>query len=377
MRSIKLGSILGIPILVNPSFFVLFAIITILLGANFYPQAHEGASTSTYVIMAAVSAPLFFLSIVLHELAHSVVARFYRIPVRSITLFALGGVAQITRDATRPLNELLMAVAGPLTSLLIGAVFLGVWALTGAGEESAVDAVLVGLGVMNVVLAVFNLIPLFPMDGGRVFRSIVWLITGNFYRSTNIAAWTGRVLAWALMSAGVMGMAGIDVYLASDAISGLWLVGIGFFLENAARTSLLQNRLLGALNRYRTQELMVTDPPVVDSSISVAALARGVIDLNPRVCYFVERDGALAGILSAHQIRAVPEPLWDSTTAGEAMVPSAKMRAMQPEQLIADVLVEMESQDLTHLPVVKEGRVVGVIGRDRILGVLQQAGLLA
>ncbi|MGH7752781.1 MAG: site-2 protease family protein, partial [Gemmatimonadales bacterium] len=319
----------------------------------------------------------FFASIVIHELAHSVVARLFKIPVRSITLFALGGVAHITRDATRPYAELLMALAGPLMSVVLGALFIGAWVAAGANDHRAVDAVLIGLGGMNIVLAVFNLIPLFPMDGGRVFRSLVWLVTGNYYRATSIAAWTGRVLAWGLMGAGALGMTGVNVYLADDTLSGFWLIGIGFFLENAARTSLLQNRLVGALNRYKAGELMVSDPPVVDAEMSVAALARGVIEINPRVCYFIEDHGKLAGILSAYQMRAVPEPLWDSTTAGQAMVPSTKLRATDPEQPVADVLLQMESENLTHMPVVNDGRVVGVIGRDRIIGMLQQTGLLA
>ncbi len=376
MRNFKLGTILGIPILVSPSFFVLFAVITVILGANFYPEAHAGASAWTYTLMAMVSAPLFFSSIVLHELGHSVIARFYKIPVKSITLFALGGVAHISRDATRPVAELLMALAGPFMSLLIGGAFIGAWFLFGAGDSSAVDAVLLGLGGMNIVLAIFNLIPLFPMDGGRVFRSIVWLITGNYHRATSIAAWTGRFMAWGLMGAGVLAMTGMDVFLASDTFSGLWLLGIGFFLENAARTSLLQNRLIGALNRYKTQELMIVDPPVVEADMSIAALARGVIDINPRVCYFIEDHGKLAGILSAYQMRAIPEPLWDTTTAAQAMVPTAKLRATGLDRPISDVLVDMEAQDLTHMPVVADGRVVGVIGRDRIIGVLQKDGLI-
>jgi Zn-dependent protease len=377
MSSIRIGTIFGIPILVNPSFFLLFAVITIILGSSFYPDVHDGASGWTYAAMAAVSAPLFFASIVVHELAHSMVARWFKIPVRSITLFALGGVAHITRDAARPWAELLMAIAGPLMSVAIGFAFFGAWVAIGASEDRAVDAVLIGLGGMNLVLAIFNMIPLFPMDGGRVFRALVWLVTRNYYRATSVAGWTGRVLAWCLMAGGAMAMAGVDVYLADDTLSGLWLLGIGFFLENAARTSLLQNKLVGALNRYKASELMVSDPPVVDSDISVASLARGVLEINPRVCYFVEEAGKLAGILSAYQLRAVPEPLWDSTTAGEAMVPSAQLRATNPDQPVADVLMEMETENLTHMPVVREGRVVGVIGRDRIIGMLQQTGMLA
>jgi CBS domain-containing protein len=215
------------------------------------------------------------------------------------------------------------------------------------------------------------------MDGGRVFRSLLWLVTRNYFRATRIAAWTGRLLAWALMAIGVLGIAGVDVYIANDTLSGLWLLGIGFFLQNAARMSLLQNRLLGELSRHTTTELMITDPPVVDPTMSVGALARGVLELNPRVCYFIEDEGRLAGILSGSQMRAVPEALWDSTTAAEAMVPSDKLKATDPKQPIVDVLLEMETRNLTHMPVVNEGRVIGVIGRDRILGVLKQAGLLS
>lgn len=376
MRNIRLGSLLGIPILVNPSWFVIFGLVTWLLATNIYPAEAEDASNATLIVMAAVSVVLFFASVILHELAHSAIARLYRIPVRSITLFIFGGVAQITREATKPLAELAMAIAGPLTSLALGGLFIGAYFAVRGSAPEPVEVVLAWLGLTNVVLAVFNMLPAFPMDGGRVFRSLVWLVTRNYNRATIIAAWTGRVIAWVMIAVGAVTFFGLVDYLGEDQFGGAWFALIGLFLENAARQSLLQNRLVTELRRYHADDLMIADPPVVDAGMSIAALARGVLELNPRVCYFVEDEGKLAGILSAYQMRAVPQARWDSTTASDAMVPSAKLRATERGSDVSDILVQMENNDLTHMPVVEDGRVIGVIGRDRIIGVLRQAGLL-
>lgn len=382
LKNIRIGSLLGIPILINPSWFLLLGLTTWLLATQIFPQSFGGASGGTYLLMALTSVILFFWSIVLHELAHSVVARWYRIPVKSITLFVLGGVAQITREARRPLAELLMAAAGPLSSLLIGLAFLGLWALLGArdpggAEARALDVVVIWLAFTNAALAIFNLLPAFPMDGGRVFRSLIWMVSGNYHIATAVAGWTGRLFAWTLIATGVLAALGVEVYVAEAGFGALWLVFIGLFLENAARQGLLQNHYLRTLERYQAGELMVADPPTTGLNVPVSRLARGVIEINPRVCYAVETEGRLAGIISAYQMRLIPEARWEMVTAGEAMVPSSLLRAVDPGQPVAEILVDMENGDLTHLPVVREGRVVGIIGRDRILGVLQHAGLLS
>lgn len=376
MRNIRLGSLLGIPVLVNPSWFLLFGITTWFLATQFYPSALEDAGRLTHYAMAGSSVLVFFASIVLHELGHSVVAKAFKIPVKSITLFVFGGVAQITREAARPMHELLMALAGPLTSLALGGVFVGVWWLLGANDNRPVDYVLVWLAIMNVILGVFNLLPAFPMDGGRVFRAAIWLVTGSYNRATAIAGWTGRGFALAMISLGLLAVLGRDVWVAQDVASGVWLMLIGLFLENAARQSLQQNRLVRELQRYRAEDLMHKDPPVVEGNLSVGSLARGVLELNPRVCYFVQDHGKLAGILSGYQMREIPEEQWDRVTAWEAMVPSARLRSTARDRLISDVLLEMETEELLHMPVVDDGRVIGVVARDRILGVLRQAGLL-
>ncbi|MGB4862772.1 MAG: site-2 protease family protein [Tepidiformaceae bacterium] len=374
--NLRVGSLAGIPILISPSWFILFGLTTWLLATQFYPDAIQDADRTTHYLMAASSVILFFASIVIHELAHSLVARAYKIPVKSITLFILGGVAQITREAAKPLHELLMAAAGPLTSFALSAFFFGVWFALGAENTRPVDYVVIWLALMNIVLGVFNFLPAFPMDGGRVFRSICWMVTGNFDRATSIAAWTGRGFAWAGIAAGIAAMAGQNVILANNPASGAWLIFLGLFLENAARRSLQQNRLVGELRLYRAEDVMSHNLPVVDGAQTVGSLARGVIDLNPRVCYLVEDEGALAGLISGYELRSIPENLWDSVTARQAMVPSDALRATAREQLVSDVLLEMEIEELLHMPVVENGRVIGVIARDRIMKLLVQAGLL-
>lgn len=377
MRNIRLGSLLGIPILVNPSWFLLFGLTTWILATEVFPDALSEASAQTHFLMAAASVLLFFASIILHELAHSVVAKAYKIPVRSITLFLFGGVAQITREAARPLGELLMAAAGPLMSFVLGGIFLGIWFVLGAQDTRPIDYVLFWVAWMNFVLGIFNFMPAFPMDGGRVFRSLIWLVTGNYNRATSIAAWTGRGIAWSMMAIGLLAVFYVDVIIARDPLGGGWLILIGLFLENAARQSLLQNRFVRTLQQYHTSDLMTLDPPVVPGSMTVGSLARGVLEINPRVCYFVEENGSLAGIISGYQLREVPEPLWDVTTASQAMVTKDKLRPARKEQLVSEVLLEMETENLLHMPVIEDGRVIGVIARDRILGVLRQAGLIS
>ncbi|MBI2765984.1 MAG: site-2 protease family protein [Chloroflexi bacterium] len=375
-KGIKIGSVMGIPLLVTPDWFLLAGVTIWILATQILPGLIDDQSTAVYIFMALASAWFFFGSIIVHELAHSFVAKAYRIPVKSITLFMLGGVAQITREATRPYAELLMAVVGPLTSLAVGAVFLGIFWLIGADTSRPIGLVIFWLAFMNFGLAVFNIIPAFPMDGGRVFRSLMWMISGNYHAATQAAAWTGRGFAWLLLSLGMLAVLGVDVYIARDWLGGAWIILIGLFLESAARQSLFQNRVVRKLQQYRADDLMQRDPPVVDAEMSLATLARGVLELNPRVCYFVGEAGRLIGIISSYQMRAVSERLWDSTTAGDAMVPSALLHAVAPDRLASEVLLDMENGDLTHLPVVNDGQVVGVIGRDRILGILFQAGYL-
>ncbi len=374
VRSIRIGSLLGIPLLINPGWFIIAGLTLWLLAFQFFPAVLPDSGRTLHIVMAVLSAVIFFASIVAHELAHSVVAKYYGIPVRSISLFIFGGVAHITREAARPFNEILMAAAGPLMSLVLGVLFLVAWVI--ADSSGPFGVVLAFSGFMNIILGIFNLLPAFPMDGGRVFRALVWLAVGDYNRATSVAAWVGRGFAWFIIFLGGLAALGINVGIASNVLGGIWLVLIGLFLETGARRSLTQLTYIEELNRFSLTDLMITDPPVAEADRSLESLARGVLEINPRVCYFVEDEGTLAGILSAYELREIPESLWQQMTAREAMVPREQLRPVSPSTSVSDALLEMENEGLLHAPVVDEGRVVGVIGRERIVNVLRQAGLV-
>lgn len=375
LKNVRVGSIAGIPILIHPSWLITLGLVIWFLSARVYPDVYEGGNSALYVVMAAASALLFFASLILHELAHSLVARRYGIPVRNITLFILGGVAQIARDPRSAKAEFFIAVVGPLTSFAIGSVLIGFWFAIGGGS-SPFAVVIVWLGGMNLVVGVFNMLPIFPMDGGRVFRSVVWAVTGNASRATTVAGWSGRFMSWAMMSAGGSLLLGADLVIFEGTTDGLWLLMIGYFIESSARQSLFQNRLVVELSTFRARDIMVSEPPVVDAGASIAVLARGVLELNPRICYFVEDHGRLAGVVSQYEMRAVPEPEWESTTAAQAMTPREALHAASPDTLASDMLVEMESEDLQHMTVVSDDTVIGIVGRDRIIAILRKSGLL-
>ncbi len=376
MPAFPAGRIFGIPLRITPGAFLLFGLVGWLLGSEIYPDALESTDTGTHIAMAAASAVLFFLSIVIHELAHCMVARAFHIPVKNITFFVFGGVSQIMRDAPRPLAEFLIAGSGPFLSLVLGGAIFGTWWVASSSTGTAAGIVLIWIASMNVVLGVFNLLPAYPMDGGRIFRALAWMVTRNQSLATRIAAWSGRSIGWGMMGLGALAIFQVDVFIANDVVGGVWLMLVGYFLTNGARQALFQERLLAELDRHTARQLMIADPPVVQSSSSIGMLARGVLELNPRVCYFVEDDGRLAGIVGAPQMRDVPVADWDKTSAGEAMVPASKLHPTEPDRGLAQVLLEMETDDLTHMPVVAEGRVLGVVGRDSILVVLHKAGLL-
>ena len=195
-------------------------------------------------------------------------------------------------------------------------------------------------------------------------------------QATQSAAWIGRLFAWAGIAIGFLALLGYDTPLASSQFNGVWLLFMGFFLENAARQSLVQNRIREVLSRIKVKDVMVEDPPSLDPRVTVGMLARGAFQMNPRACYFIEDEGKLAGLISLFQVAVVPKAEWDTMTAGEAMVPRALLTGTSADRSLADVLQEMEQTNVSHLPVIAEGRVIGVIGRDRIIARLQDAGLV-
>jgi Zn-dependent protease/CBS domain-containing protein len=367
--NITLLRVLGIPIKVNVSWFITLAFITTMLALRFYPEVIPARSPYRHDevmhwAMALASGLVFFASILLHELAHSVVARSQGIPVKGITLFIFGGVAQITAEAKRPLHEFVMAVVGPLTSVALGGLFFLAWLVSGANDDAPVPLVLEWLFLMNVVVGAFNMAPGFPMDGGRVLRSLLWGVSGNFYASTRWATAMGRGLGYGLMALGIL--ASLRIVGVVDQFSGLWFFVLGVFLEASARQSWVQARALNALGEYRAEDVMSRDLETIDRRLPLQAL----IERGPRrrFLFFVsDEDDQVLGVLTEKELAAEAAHGARGKTAEEAMVGAHRAVTAGPEDDAAKLLQTMEAEDLWHLPIVSSGRVIGVVSREALI----------
>jgi len=362
-QSVRLTTIRGIEVGLHYSWFIIFFLITFSLTTRFASEHPHWTSTEHYAVGIATSL-LFFVSILLHELAHSFVALAKGIPVRTITLFVFGGVAQIGREPDRPLTEFQIAVAGPIASALLAVGFGFVSHL--AGDQFEHVAALAGwLSSINLMLAVFNLIPGFPLDGGRIFRAVLWHYTGSFSKATRIAAGSGQTVGYGLLLGGIwMGL------LTGNWFSGLWLAFIGWFLLSAAQETVLQVSIRSVLTGVRAEDVMARDCPTVSGRMSLAELVQEHILKTGQRCFVVAEGSRLDGLVTLHQIKEVPQSRWTDVSVREAMTPLANLRVVAPETPILEVLRTMEGEDINQMPVAKGGRLVGMLTRDHILRVL-------
>ncbi len=361
-QSVKLTTIRGIEVGIHYSWFIIFFLITFSLTARFSAEHPEWSLLEHYGVGIATSL-LFFASILAHELAHSFVALAKHIPVRSITLFVFGGVAQINREPDRPLTEFQVAIAGPISSALIALGF-GAVAFAAEGRSEHLAALGGWLSSINLLLATFNLLPGFPLDGGRLFRAVLWHFTGNLAKATRIAARTGQGLGYAFIFLGIW--TGFTV----NWFSGLWLAFIGWFLLNAAQESVIQVGVRSALAGVRAEDVMARDFATVSGRMSLAELVHEHVLRTGRRCFLVADGDRLEGLVTLHQVKAVPQDQWTRTSVGEAMTPAAKVRAVAPETPILDVLQVMEREDVNQVPVISGERLVGMMTRDQLLRVL-------
>jgi len=369
MRSnIKIGRISGIEIGLNYSWLFIAALITISLAGHFHdvnPTWNPGVIWAAAILTSV----LFFVTLLLHELAHSLVGQALGLKVKAITLFALGGVSQIEDDASDAKTEFWVAIAGPLASLIIGFGCLGLAVLLGwrrSNEpQTLATAVLVWLGYINIALAVFNMIPGFPLDGGRVLRAILWAVTKNARRSTQIAARIGQVVAVLFM------LDGIWQALEGGSLSALWMVFIGWFLLDAARASYAQADVTAVLDGLTVSRLMARDCVTVDRRLSLQAFIDMYLFRNSQRCFAVEDHGELVGIITPRDVRAVRRDLWDKTSVGDTMLPIAEAHTVAPDTPALEALKLMARYDVNQLPVVVNGKLLGMVARGQMMQFLQ------
>ncbi|NUQ37659.1 MAG: site-2 protease family protein [Caldilineales bacterium] len=360
---IKLGRIWGIPIGLNYSWFLIFALVTFSLATALLPAQFGGLSTPAYWLMAAITSLLFFASVLAHELGHAFIALRNSIPVRAITLFLLGGVAQITREPQSPGVEFRVAIAGPLVSLA-AALSFGLIYLVGQ-EAAFIAAPALWLARINLILALFNLIPGFPLDGGRVLRALVWQATGQAYRSTRIAAAAGQVVAFSFIGFGLLGV------LSGGLFNGIWLIFIGWYLRNAAAASAQYAGIQETLRGVRVGEIMSRRLIQVPAHTPVESLT-GPHYLNQgERAFFVGEDSRIQGMLTLTDIARMPRSHWALTPVQNIMVPDYLLTTVDADTDLATALDMMENANIKQAPVVENGEVRGLLSRERILRLLQ------
>lgn len=361
-----IGRILGIPIYLHASWVIAFVLITLSLEGQFAHDYPKWTPAWHWTVGVATSV-LFFGSVVFHELCHSVVALRYKIRVISITLFIFGGLARIGRDPDKAIQEFNIAAAGPLSSYFLCAVFYGLTLLFPSNEMFG--ALGMYLAEINFGLATFNLLPGFPLDGGRIFRAMVWGVTKDFSRATRVAGFSGRLIAYGMILFGIWYAA-----LKGQWQSGLWLAFIGWFLLNAAQESVAQLAVRETLTGLRAADVMSHEIPTVSGGISLAEYGAEVLRTGRR-CHLVTTDDRLTGMMNTHALNSVPQEEWASTSVQAVMIPREKILWAAPEEPLLRLLERLISSDINQMPVVSDGEagthIVGMISRDSILRVMQ------
>lgn len=364
MRSqINLGRVFGIKIGLHYSWFIIAFLIVISLTARFHASNPEWGD-GLIVALAVLTAILFFISLLLHELAHSLVANSRGVAVREITLFALGGVSQIEREPTSAKMELWMALVGPLTSACIGLFCLALRGLAGTPSSPAV-AMVSWLGYINLALAAFNMIPGYPLDGGRILRALVWWNTGDMARATRVATRAGQVVALIFIGFGIL------QFFGGAGIGGLWIAFIGWFLLQAAGASYLQVNFKRAIEGVTVGDVMSSDCPTISGTLDLQHFVEEELLQTGRRCFVVLENGEVAGLVTPQEVKEVGRARWPFTTVRDVMRPLDQMRTVTPETPLTSALEMMGRRDFNQLPVVSDGHLAGVLSRAHLLSFLQ------
>lgn len=370
---IKLATVFGVELGLHYSWLIIALLITFSLAAQFHatnPSWGEAVIWSAAIVTGA----LFFAGLFAHELSHALVAKARGIPIHKITLFLLGGMAQIEGEPSKPSTEFWMAIVGPITSTVLGLLLLAIarvvgW-LPGTTPATPALAVLVWLGYINLLLAAFNMIPGFPLDGGRVLRAIVWRVTNDARRSTVIAARVGQIVAVLFIGYGIFRFFG------GAGIGGLWIAFIGWFLLQAAGASYLQSQLSTLLSGMRARDLMSTDFLTISPDASLDQFVHEILRTGKRCSLVIDGD-RLLGLITPQDVRAIDSAQRSRMTVKDVMRSANTIHFVSPEMPATEVLQTMARQDVNQLPVTNGEKLLGILTRAHILQALQIRNELA
>lgn len=379
--ALRLGRVAGIEILVDWSLLIIFSLITLSLGAGLFPAWHPDWGPLLIWGTALAAALLFFASVLLHELSHAIVGRANGIPIPRITLFMFGGMADMEKEPPSWRAELYMAAAGPITSLTLGFIFLTLAKIVIGPIEIDPDnprqsfahlgptvSLLMWLGPVNIILGLFNLVPGFPLDGGRILRAALWGATGDLVAATRRASAVGQGFAWVLMGSGFLMILGLRVPIFGGGFAnGLWLALIGWFLNNAAVMSYRQLLVHQSLEDVPVLRLMHTRFERVAPQLSLQALVDEYLMPSGQRAFPVEERGQFIGMICLRDLPKRPRDEWRTTTVGDIMTPRHELVTLSPEQDAAAALDLFGKRDVNQLPVLKDGQLLGFVRREDIL----------
>jgi Zn-dependent protease/predicted transcriptional regulator len=369
MRSnIRLGRLFGIEVGLHYSWFLIAFLITMSLASQF--QAVDSAwGPGVIWSVSIVTAILFFAALLAHEMSHALVARAHGLTTRAITLFALGGVAQIEREPEDPKTEFWVGIVGPFSSAVIGVFCFLIAAAAGwrmgASPDTPIQAMFFWLGSINLMLAAFNLIPGFPLDGGRILRSIIWGITKNGERSTMLAARTGQTVALLFIALGIFR------FFTGAGFGGLWIAFIGWFLMQAASASYATVSLSAGLRDVRVNDVMDRDCTTLDGNMNVQRFVEDYLLRTGRRCFVIAQNGEVAGLVTPNEIKALERPRWPYTTLYDIMRPLDQLHTVSTSTPVMAALETMGRDDVNQLPVVDNNHLEGVVTRAHVLQFLQ------
>ena len=381
VSGLRLGRLFGVEIFVDWSVAIIFMLVAVGLGSGALPRWHPEWSGALRWIVALAAATAFFASILLHELSHAVVGRAFGVKVPRITLFIFGGMAHMQGEPTSPKAELFMAAVGPLTSLFIGitASFIGVQLAVLAGGVAdnpehlvrmagPVATILLWLGPLNFLLALFNLVPGFPLDGGRLLRAVLWSATGDLDKATRWASGAGRAVGWALITMGVLMAFGFWIpFFGTGLGSGIWIALIGWFLHHAARASYIALRVRTRLSHVPVRDVMRSNLDTVSPDMTVAELVRDHVIRSDQTSFPVLEGTDLAGVISTRDIQLVPSDQWPWVTLRQVMTPASELPRVDVDADASKALECLAERDMEQLPVVDHGRLSGFVRRQDIL----------
>lgn len=366
MGGIRVGRILGFEINIDWSWLLIFFLVVYTLANGYFPRAYPQFNIATNWAVGVLAALLLFTSVLIHELSHSVVARRYGARVKGITLFLFGGVSQTADEPRSPTEEFWMAIVGPLTSFVLALVFYlagGIGAL--AAWPAPVVAVLGYLALINFLLGAFNLVPGFPLDGGRVLRSILWGATGNLARATRWASSAGIAVAYAFMAVGFL-----DILLGAF-LGGLWLVFIGWFLAGAARASYQQLQVRQALSGVPVEQVMTAEVPVIPADMTVRSFVDDQLLRREETCYPVTSGGEVIGVVGVEEVRKIPSQEWDRVRLGDIVHSIDGVYKIRADDDAWDALNRLTSEDVCRLIVMEDDNVKGTVGRESVFRLVQ------